>query len=334
MKSSLIFNLRERKSVQTESQWKDTLVNTLLERSITLNNPAQNSNERIETVASVFPSRLTLIFRKNISGITQRLGELTLHQDDNLELDPLDFTSTAIERGDALEAQVVELSAKHAFAQQTVSALNQQLEELITAKEAHENALLSKFAVLLNAKKVKIRAQQRLLAQSTVRGPAQQIRATTKKEDVNMAARKPGGSRGGKRKADEAELREDVDDTDEDEEAAFEGPASSVRVKDENVDEDVDGMLQTPDASDEDPTEDEDEGDMDGGGKGENVAGAPTESQQMEVDASPPPVSDLPPDRELPFEEATGKRQDVAVPKQQQQVRAEDEETDDDDDEL
>ncbi len=334
MKASRISSLREKKSVQSNSQWEHTLLNTLLQQLIIPEEPNQHPKERIETVASLSPSRLTLIFRKNISGITQRLGEITLHQDDAIEIDPLSWTSLAIAHGDALEAHVSDLTAKHASAQQNLSALNQQLEELITAKQAHEIALLSKFKVLLNAKKVKIRDQQRLLAQAKVRGTPQGAQDATRGADETGARHIPSESKRGKRKADEAELGDGGEDVEEDEEAAFEGPASSTRVKNEVVDEDGDGMLQTPDASDEDITEDEDEEEQESGGGDRQVRGDGSDSQRMQVDASPPSISDLPPDRDLPFEKAEVKRQDQTAQRQRQEAQAEDQETDDDDDEL
>lgn len=46
----------------------------------------------------------------------------------------------------------------------TIAQLTAQLEQLVQAKQEHESALLEKFKLLLNAKKLKIRDQQRLLA--------------------------------------------------------------------------------------------------------------------------------------------------------------------------
>ena len=52
--------------------------------------------------------------------------------------------------------------------QDAVAKLTAQLEELAHAKREHETALLDKFRLLLNAKKQKIRDQQRLLAGAQV----------------------------------------------------------------------------------------------------------------------------------------------------------------------
>ena len=302
-----------------------------------MNTPEQSPDETIETVASIADSRLTLIFRKNISGITQRLGEITLYQDDNLELDTLSWTSTAIERGNMLEAQFVDLTLKHSSAQQTISRLNQQLEDLIAAKQAHEAVLLAKFMELLNAKKLKIRDQQRLLAGAKVdREKGRRVQAasgTTNADTGTVAAaatagREPGESRKGKRKA-AAAVGEHGDEDSGEEEAAFEGPSSLARIKDENEDEEADGMLQTPDPSEGDVTEDEDEGEGEGGKTEVDAPG----SQRMLVDTSPSPTRDLPPDRVLPFGDSAKKGKGEKVQKQQQEEEDQESE-DDDDDEL
>jgi hypothetical protein len=50
----------------------------------------------------------------------------------------------------------------------TVAKLTAQLEQLTDAKREHEAALLEKFKLLLNEKKLKIRDQQRLLADAQI----------------------------------------------------------------------------------------------------------------------------------------------------------------------
>jgi len=46
------------------------------------------------------------------------------------------------------------------------------MDEFLTVKEEHENHMLEKFSHLLNAKKLKIRDQQRLLAGAAINGNA------------------------------------------------------------------------------------------------------------------------------------------------------------------
>ena len=123
-------------------------------------------DETLELRAAIIGEQLAIIFRKNISGITQRLGEIILVKDEAQEVDAIAWASTAILRCDDLEKEVEELKRKYEQQRTTTQDLQQQLEDLIEAKKQHENALLEKFRDILNAKKLKIRDQQRLLGES------------------------------------------------------------------------------------------------------------------------------------------------------------------------
>lgn len=74
----------------------------------------------------------------------------------------------AASRADELEHQVITLSGRYRVAEDTIQTLNEQLEELLRAKDHHETQLVANFAQLLNEKKLKVRNQQRLLASATV----------------------------------------------------------------------------------------------------------------------------------------------------------------------
>lgn len=104
----------------------------------------------------------------NISGITQRLGEILLRKDDTQEIDFITWTATAVMHCTSLEEDIYTLREKYEEQIHVIEKLNQQLEELINAKIEHESLLLEKFRDLLNAKKLKIRDQQRLLASTNV----------------------------------------------------------------------------------------------------------------------------------------------------------------------
>ena len=67
-----------------------------------------------------------------------------------------------------LEKQVSNLTSRYSLAEDIISRLNQQLEELMHAKAQHENQLVANFVQILNEKKLKIRNQQRLLVAATV----------------------------------------------------------------------------------------------------------------------------------------------------------------------
>ena len=130
-------------------------------------------DETLEVRAVITGEQMTIIFRKNISGITQRLGEISLVKDEAQEVDAVAWASTAVLRCDDLEKEVEGLKLKYEDQQSIIRDLQQQLEDLIEATKMHETALLEKFRDLLNAKKLKIRDQQRVLIQS--KGPRKGI---------------------------------------------------------------------------------------------------------------------------------------------------------------
>lgn len=57
---------------------------------------------------------------------------------------------------------------KYRAAEETIAKLNAQLENLVQAKNDHDDQLIAKFVQLLNEKKLKIRNQQRLLASANI----------------------------------------------------------------------------------------------------------------------------------------------------------------------
>ncbi len=71
-------------------------------------------------------------------------------------------------RCNELEKAAKDLNSKFKEQGKTIEKLNRQLEDLITAKNEHENSLLEKFRDLLNAKKLKIRDLHRALAAAKV----------------------------------------------------------------------------------------------------------------------------------------------------------------------
>lgn len=98
----------------------------------------------------------------------QRLGSITLRQDDAQAIQLFDWTGLSVARVDALEQQILSLTERYRIAEDTINKLNVQLEKLIQAKSEHEDQLISRFVQLLNEKKLKIRNQQRLLASAKV----------------------------------------------------------------------------------------------------------------------------------------------------------------------
>ena len=98
----------------------------------------------------------------------QRIGALSLQQDDEQAIELLDWAGISTARADDLEYQVSSLTSRYSLAENTIQKLSQQLEELMRAKAQHENQLVANFVQILNEKKLKVRSQQRLLAAATV----------------------------------------------------------------------------------------------------------------------------------------------------------------------
>ena len=164
--------MRAKQSPIDGTEWEDVLSSVLLTQHNEEKRSKPDSVEKLELTALVADDQLTVIVRRNISGITQRLGELTLRVLDEEEagdrVELLDWVVIAVDRATLLEDEVKNLNVKDEEQGRTIEKLNKQLEELVEAKKEHEVSLLQKFQELLNAKKLKIRDQQRLLAGATV----------------------------------------------------------------------------------------------------------------------------------------------------------------------
>ncbi|KAL0259187.1 hypothetical protein SLS55_006692 [Diplodia seriata] len=227
VREAQIRNFRDRKTkVCDDHEWESILRSTLLQRPV--DGDDAKVLENVEIVASVSDQRLKLTVRKNIQGITQRLGMIPLAEDRDTEIEFFEWTAIAVETASAARDEACDLRNKYEAQQVTITKLKSQLDELIQSKHDHENALLAKFRDLLNAKKLKIRDQQRLLAGAKVDPAAaaavKQARGTARRD---TRPRKAGPSRASKRKASvktpvtdsESELdskasRMDVDDDD------------------------------------------------------------------------------------------------------------------------
>lgn len=215
--------------------------------------------EQLELAASISGTQLVLVFRRNISGITQRLGEITFRQDNDEAIELYEWAAAAANTTTDLSRAMRDLNSKYQSQADTIKKLNEQLEDLIRAKKEHETLLLEKFQALLNAKKLKIRDQQRLLAEAKVdpqKGmaalnclPSQTqfwIAAQVRQARQTQSTRSPRASRSAKRKAEGKSPP--ATDTDS-EDTAFENePAVEAKS---------DAEQETPPHSDLDATDDE-----------------------------------------------------------------------------
>ncbi|KAI8623518.1 hypothetical protein F5Y19DRAFT_370941 [Xylariaceae sp. FL1651] len=154
-------------------------------------------------------SSITLSFRKNIQGITQRLGSIKLDENDNSEISPFDWCVSAIASRTKVTEELAAATAKIEALENSVNELKAQLDDFIKTKEEDEAQLLEKFRDLLNSKKVKIRQQQRLLAAAKV-DPEKLANIGVSSQSAHRDA---GPSRSAKRKA-AVKIKEEEDSDD------------------------------------------------------------------------------------------------------------------------
>jgi hypothetical protein len=246
------------------------------------------------------------------------MGEIILLKDEKKEIDPLDWARVAARATVAAKDEFADLQTRLSTQQTSIDKLHAQLADLVKAKEENDNAMLQKFAELLNEKKLKIRDQQRLLATAKVDPKAAaKVQATREDSTTRSTSRKPGPSRMSKRKANwKSPVVESGSEDD------FEQMQVDEKVKEEAAREEDAPEASTPDRS-EDETEDEDE----------EMAPAPTMTMSSKpVELAPrsrkleqtPEVP--PPRRELPFGKVNTRGQKAAPPP----VEDDDDETEDD----
>ncbi|KAK4580532.1 hypothetical protein LTR86_000735 [Recurvomyces mirabilis] len=224
-------------------QWKATLRFALLRERPDDGIPEMLQG--IETVCSLERDNLTVTIRKNIGGIHQRLGTIVLSQNDEQEINPFDWAAISTAKVDALlqSANEMQISAKKHEVE--VAKLTKQLEDLVQAKKDHESELLKKCAALLNAKKLKIRDQQRLLAGAKINVNDAELVSTARRGDKCGKGRTAASSRDSKRKANgHAQLVPDEHD-----------PAASDDDDADEPDAELEQDQETPDPTDDEAEE-------------------------------------------------------------------------------
>ncbi|KAL1311157.1 hypothetical protein AAFC00_001359 [Neodothiora populina] len=259
----------------TDEEWRSILEALLAHRQ-----PNPDLIQALDPVASVNDETISITIRKNISGITQRLGTIALSLDEDEPIELFDWAGLAAEHAKDAYSQVASLQHSLTSQKTTIEDLTNQLDRLVKAKENHEQDLLKRFSVLLNSKKSKIREQQRLLARANVGSPI-----------AVHSSRRPGSSQAGKRKARRSPAASDTSQDGSDEE--------HVGLTGQN------GQPSTPDKSDPD-----DASGTDTDGEGFEPLPPPSQasrSQRGGTSYTEKPSSELttieqpPPRRELPF---------------------------------
>ena len=128
------------------------------------------------------------------------------------------------------------------------------MEELVKAKADHEEELISKFVLLLNEKKLKIRNQQRLLSTAKV----DQKKLKQMEKTLDGKRRQAGSSRAGKRRADAEpeEAEEQNDSSDAFEKMQIDQPEGIVAESQEaSPERQTTPETETATESDDDPAE-------------------------------------------------------------------------------
>ncbi|KAI0378388.1 hypothetical protein F5Y04DRAFT_149229 [Hypomontagnella monticulosa] len=145
----------------SQEEWEEILTSALI-------NQQPVPDVEIKADVQSDGTSVSLSFRKNIQGITQRLGSIKLEEDEKTEISPFDWCVSAIGTREKVGEDLAAATVKIQNLEDSLKELREQLDDLIKTKEEDETQLLEKFRDLLNEKKVKIRQQQRLLASATV----------------------------------------------------------------------------------------------------------------------------------------------------------------------
>ncbi|MCJ1399163.1 hypothetical protein MMC11_002365 [Xylographa trunciseda] len=287
VKESGVSNLLSQNSYVTISQWEAILHAILLHERPTATTSEALVN--LEVIASLIGDQLSIVFRKNISGIHQRIGEIVLKQDEDQEIDTIAWLKTAICRADNLETEIEDISNRFQEQNAVVKKLNLQIENLIQAQQQYVSSSLEKFMMLLNAKKLKIRDQQRLLSTAKVDSKTAQAVQIGPLSSTNGPS---GPSRRNKRKQNV----EDAASVSDSEDSGFGdmavGEPDSV----------------TPDKSNSEATSDDDDN-LDAGPQNElSNSGAGRKGKALEDASLAMDVDEPPPPRQLPFGATNGKK--------------------------
>ncbi|KAL4972391.1 hypothetical protein BDW66DRAFT_122972 [Aspergillus desertorum] len=300
LRQSEIDKLRAKNFHGTNDEWKKIILYVLglqeepvekpeflrgIEASVSINGEGEDDKKLVITV------------RKRIQTITQKLGSLTLHQDEEQDIELFDWTNLAITRADILEQQFNSLLDRFHTAESTIKSLNKQLEEFISSKNRHEQQLFSDFVQLLNEKKLKIRNQQRLLASAKV--DPEQLSKMQAAATTNDPRSKLGGAKGERLKRSAANV---VDESSDD---GFEEIVIEERKQQANDGEDeetADEGRSTPE-----PLEDEIGTTSDDERSGLSIRGYQQRNERRQGLPEQAAANSPPPRRALPFARKTDK---------------------------
>ncbi|RDA93813.1 hypothetical protein CP533_6363 [Ophiocordyceps camponoti-saundersi (nom. inval.)] len=185
LRHNRVASLRAKNCPVSEQEWEQILGTVLRREQI----------DDIQVEASVQTGvSASLMIRKQVKGITQRLGSITLRCDEGERIELFEWCTHSLDALSEANDNTTSLAVKVRDLEAEIIDLQAQLEGLIEAKKEDETALLLKFRDLLNEKKVKIREQQSIIASTpqlghhrpTESGPMKRKLESIKSEDESI----------------------------------------------------------------------------------------------------------------------------------------------------
>ncbi|KIW92451.1 uncharacterized protein Z519_06298 [Cladophialophora bantiana CBS 173.52] len=198
--------LRARNYDGTDEDWANIIASILDTKSdVSISIQRKNNLEATCSISGKDPkSTLSIAINNRVEEITQRLGTIDLPQtEDTDDVDLFGWASQAAEKRDELQTEVTGLKEQVKTKDEVIKGLQQQIDELVDAKAEHEKQMLSKFALLLNEKKLKIRNMQRILSTAkTDKNKLKELQTVIGSEPVSVPRRN-------KRPADDTDREQD-----------------------------------------------------------------------------------------------------------------------------
>ncbi|KAG8669826.1 hypothetical protein FPOAC1_009225 [Fusarium poae] len=217
LKHDKVMSLRVNNCPASESEWQKTLESLFQQEPL----PDIQATATVQSEKSI-----SITLRKEVQGITQRLGAITLSHDPDEAIELFEWCGAAVDSSTGSRKAAADLAVRSSEAETAVTQLQSQLEDLIKAKCEDETILLRRFRDLLNEKKIKIREQQQALAALATKSsmasqsqPSQAVEVEVKqpKAKAKKQTRQAAKSRPSKRKAPATRrVEESEDDADVD----------------------------------------------------------------------------------------------------------------------
>ncbi|XP_044724586.1 DNA double-strand break repair and v(D)J recombination protein XRCC4 domain-containing protein [Hirsutella rhossiliensis] len=282
LKHDRVSSLRVKNCPASEDEWEHILDALLRQEPV----------EDIQVAAAVQPeSSISLTVRKQVQGITQRLGAVTLKCDQSERIELFQWCDWSLDALAKHRKEAADSAAKAREMEAEVAVLQAQLDELLQAKQDDEAALLLKFRDLLNEKKVKIREQQKIITASSFR--KQDSASSQPQQAGDNRAPHPAPSRARKRKAARRNVSEETSD---DSDQAMDEAAVKSEPDDMDPGNTSDGTASASDDQDDDsPAELGTARDVEPGRSASTGSkGGQQEAPLKKTTRGPPPRRDLP----------------------------------------